>query len=86
MDVIHLRTLVVVTDADAALRGQAVRPEATKVGVSLWHVHVGHEEPQTKDGLSQHVQDCVSQNLLANADVTGAIGDTPNTVHISFGN
>lgn len=55
-------------------------PEAAEIDVGLWHAHVGEEEPGSEDRLGKDVQDCVGDDLLVDAHVAGAIGDTPDTV------
>jgi len=77
---IHLSTIIIVTDADAALATETLRPEATELNVGLGHTHVGKEEPSTKHGLGEDVKNGVGDDLTVNADLAGTVGDTPNTV------
>lgn len=74
----HLSTLVVVADTDAALTGEAVGPEATKVDVGLWSALVGEQEPSTEDWLGQDVQNSVGDDLLVDVQVAATIGHTPD--------
>lgn len=53
----HLRTLVVITDADGALAAQTLRPKAADLDVGLRHADVGEEKPGAEDGLREDVQD-----------------------------
>ena len=76
---ICLRALVIVADTDGTLAGEAMSPEATKIDISLGHVHVSQEQPQTKDRLRQDVENSVSNNLAVDINVAGAISDAPHT-------
>jgi len=76
---IHLGTLVVVTNADGALVAETLTPEAVDLNVGLRDALVGEEEPCTEDGLGEDVKDGVSDDLLVNGGVAGAISDTPDT-------
>lgn len=75
----HLRTLLIVTDAELALTAEAVGPESTESNIELRHVHVAKEEPETEDTLGQDVKNSVADDLGINRHLAGAIGDTPNT-------
>lgn len=75
---LHLSTLVVITDTDAALARETVRPEATKVDVSLWHACVGEKKPCAEDWLGEDVQDSVGDDLLVDVEVAAAVSDTPD--------
>jgi hypothetical protein len=77
--VMHLGTLVVVTNADGALVAKTLTPEATDLNVGLGDALVGEEEPCTEDGLGEDVKDSVGNDLLVNVHVAGAISDTPDT-------
>lgn len=60
---VHLRTLVVVTNADLALVRETLAPETVELDVGLGHADVGEQEPSTEDGLGEDVKDLV--NALA---------------------
>lgn len=75
----HLRTLLVVANADTALGAETLAPESTDVNVGLGDALVGEEEPGTEDGLGEDVKDGVGNDLLVNVHVAGAIGNTPDT-------
>lgn len=53
-------------------------PEATKLDVGLRNRGMGEEEPSTEDWLGKNIQDSVGDDLLVNAHVARAVGDTPN--------
>ena len=55
-------------------------PEAAKVDVGLWHADVGEQEPGSEDRLGKDVQDSIGDDLLVDAHVAGAVGDTPDAV------
>lgn len=75
------RLVVVITNTDATLVGQAVGPPATELDVGLGHTAVAQEQPQAKDGLGQDIEDAVSQDLAVHGGLARTIGETPNTVH-----
>jgi hypothetical protein len=77
--VMHLGTLVIVTNADSALVAETLTPEATDLNVGLGDALVGEKEPCTEDGLGEDVKDGVGNDLLVNVHVAGAISDTPDT-------
>lgn len=74
----HLSTLVIVTDTDSALAAHAVGPEAANVNVSLWHAHVGKEEPSAEDWLGKDVENGVGNDLLIDVHVAAAVSNTPD--------
>lgn len=71
-------TVLVVADADGALGAGAVGPPAADVNVGLRHVGVGEEQPEAEDGLGEHVEDGVCDDLGIDAGNAGAVGNTPN--------
>lgn len=54
-------------------------PVSTDFNVRLWDAAVADEEPETKDGLSQHVENSVRQNLRVDRRLAGTIGESPYT-------
>ena len=81
-----LSTLVVVTNADLAFRGETVGPETTNVDISFGHAHVSEEQPGSKYGLGEDVENRVSDDLLIHVHVAASISHTPNArQHISGG-
>ena len=76
-----LRTLIIVTHTDAALRAKTLGPEAAKVDVSLWHARVGEEEPSTEDWLGEDVENGVGDDLLVDVQVARAVGNTPDAAY-----
>lgn len=76
----HLRTLIIVTNADPALAVKALRPEATELDVGLRKAGVGEEEPCTEDGLGEDIENGVGDDLRVNTGDAGAIGNTPDTI------
>lgn len=79
----HLGTLVVVANADSALAAQTVGPEAAKLDVSLGHSPMLNQKPDAEDGLSEDVEDCVSDDLATDVNMAATISDTPDTVQAS---
>ena len=73
-----LCTLVVLTNADSTLAVDTVSPETTDLKLSLGDALVGEEEPGTDNGLGQDVEDGIGNDLVVNANVAGAIGNTPD--------
>jgi len=76
--VVHLRTLIVVTDTEGTLATETVGPEATKLNLSLRDGVVGVQEPGTKDRLGENVEHGVSNDLSVNVDLAGTVGNTPD--------
>lgn len=54
-------------------------PESTEFDVGLRHVHVGQEEPKTKDWLGKDVKDGVSNDLGIDRGRAGSVSNTPDT-------
>ena len=40
---------------------------------------MGEQEPETEDGLGKNVEDGIAENLTIDTDVSGSIGNTPDT-------
>lgn len=78
--IMHLSTLLVVTNTDVALRVEAVRPEATEVDVGLRHAGVAEEEPETENGLGEDIKNSVGDDLSVNAGLAGTVSNTPDAV------
>jgi hypothetical protein len=78
----HARCLraIILTDADSALRVEAVGPEAVELNVALGHLGVGDQEPCTEDTLGKDVKDSVGDDLAVNTNDAGTISQTPNAV------
>jgi hypothetical protein len=74
----HLSTLIILTNTDSTLAANTVGPEATKLNLSLGHALVGEEQPSTEDRLGEQVENGVGNDLLVNGHLAGAIGNTPN--------
>ena len=91
----YLRTLVIVTNANGAVLGQTVGPEAfnggrpskglAKVsnngtkGYLLGHGIMGEEKPEAEDGLGQNIKDGIGNDFRINVNVARSIGNAPNT-------
>ena len=75
---IHLST-VVIAKAKSTLAVKTVGPEATKVDISLTELSMGDNQPSTEDGLSEHIEDGVGNNLAIDTDTASAISEAPNT-------
>lgn len=41
---------------------------------------MGEEEPESEDGLGEHIEDSVSDDLRVDVDVARSISDTPDTI------
>lgn len=91
----RLRTVVVLTNGKTALLTHAVGPEALDgdradkvlakktvmvLADLLRHGIVGEQEPEAKDSLGEDVQNGVGDNLGIDANVAGAIRNTPDTI------
>jgi len=71
---LQLSTLVIV-DANGAFAVQAMGPEAFDGSGSA--LTVCEQEPETKDGFGQDVEDSVSNDLLVNRHLAAAVTNTP---------
>jgi len=74
----HLSTLVIVTNADSALAGETLAPEATELDLSLRDALVGEQKPCTEDRLGKDIKDGVGDDLLIDTDLAGAVSNTPD--------
>eukprot|EP00262_Sarcandra_glabra_P007069 TRINITY_DN19631_c0_g1_i1.p2 TRINITY_DN19631_c0_g1~~TRINITY_DN19631_c0_g1_i1.p2 ORF type:complete len:294 (-),score=25.52 TRINITY_DN19631_c0_g1_i1:240-1121(-) len=74
----RLRALVVVTNANGSLRAEAVRPVSAEFDIGLGHLGVGEEQPDTEDGLGQHVKNGVGNDFSVDRSLTGTVGNTPD--------
>ena len=74
----HLRTLVIITNADGTLAADTMGPEATNVEVGLLQALVSEQEPGTEDRLGKDVEDGIGDDLLIDIHVAGAVSDTPD--------
>ena len=71
------------TKPPAAQQSSEKAAEAAKVDVGLGHANVGEEQPGSEDGLGEDVEDSVSNDLLVDIHLAGAISDTPDAVIMS---
>jgi hypothetical protein len=79
----HLCALIIIANTDAALRREAVSPEATEINVGLWHLGVGDEQPGPEDWLGEDVKDGIGNDLLVDIEDTGSVSDSPDAAMMS---
>ena len=71
--------LFLVTDADAALGAETLRPVTSQVNVRLGDIAVADEQPKTKNGLGEDVQHKVDDDLGVDIRLAGKRCDAPDT-------
>lgn len=76
---IRLSTLIVVSDANGALRAEAMGPVSTNLNIGLGHLGVSEQEPESEDGLRKDVEDGVGDDLSVDGGLAGTVGNTPDT-------
>lgn len=75
---VRLSTLVLIANTNAALGGEAVRPEAGELDVGLGHSLVCEQEPCTKYAFGKDIKDCVSNDLGVDTQLVSCMGDGPD--------
>lgn len=70
--------VLVIANADTTLSGQPVGPPSAKVDIGLRDAAVAQEEPETKDRLSQNIEDGVGHDFAINTDLARPVGKTPD--------
>lgn len=73
-----LRTVLIIANADGTLAGHTVGPEAAQLDVGLGDGSVGVQQPRTEDGLREHVEDGVGDDLLVDIGDAGTVSNTPD--------
>ncbi len=90
----RLRTLVVITDADGTVFAQTMGPEAFNVGGAglvrrivqdgmddlPGHGVMSEEEPESENGLGENVKNGIGDDLGVDVGDAGTISDTPDAV------
>ena len=76
--------LILVPDPDPAFRRQPLRPVPSKFDVCLCHGPVADEQPETKDGPSQDIQNGIDQDLGIDAGLASEGRNAPDTTKVSI--
>ena len=75
-----LRSIIVIANADSTLAVEAMGPETSDIDVSLGDGGVCEQQPGTKDGLGEDVENGVGDDLDVDGDLAGTISDSPDAV------
>lgn len=73
----HSRSLVIIANTEGTLLAETIGPEAVN-GSTVGHVVMGEEEPETKDGFGEDVEDSIGDDFGVDINVPGSVSDTPD--------